>query len=265
MANRHPCPRRRAPGDGWGPQNRSRIGKCWRGKDGPPSLARNGEFPRASVVRSSIRTTPDAHERPIVRPRESATSCHTRIYRQPNLAVRIVVQQRTRRSIKLFSDQRVPSMNSILQKPDSRSTLCFVSLEFNVISLPCLIFFDFYRGTGFFGAGTWWILVCLLFVLLAMSLFTLPRRRSLAVSGLLVFALVTAAGFILPFLYPPPTKGYRADKLLHPNRRLSFRVRARRLTERWIRCQRPVPAAVGELMLGQDRYAHRKESALKRR
>ncbi|HRI16614.1 MAG TPA: hypothetical protein PLX89_26785 [Verrucomicrobiota bacterium] len=104
-------------------------------------------------------------------------------------------------------------MNSTRQKRDRRSTLCFVSLEFIVILLPCLIFFDVSSGTGFFGEWAVWILVCLLVVLLAMSLIYLSRRRSLAIWGILIFVSVTAAGLILPLLYPPPTKGHRTEQV----------------------------------------------------
>lgn len=37
------------------------------------------------------------------------------------------------------------------------------------------------------------------------------------------------------------------NKSLHTNHRPAFRGRARRFIGRWIRCQRPLPAAVGEL------------------
>lgn len=40
------------------------------------------------------------------------------------------------------------------------------------------------------------------------------------------------------------------NQALHRNRRSPFRVLVRSFLGRWIGCQRPVPAAVGELTLG---------------
>lgn len=104
-------------------------------------------------------------------------------------------------------------MNSKPREIQRRSTLYFASLEFLVILLPCLFVVDDRRGTGLFGSWAFWILVAALAALLVMSLAYLSRRRSLAISGLVVCALVTAAGFILPFVFPPPTKANHAEQV----------------------------------------------------
>lgn len=104
-------------------------------------------------------------------------------------------------------------MSFKLQKRDMRWTWCFKSLEFTVILLPWLIFIDEFRGIGFFGAWALWILTCLLLSLLATSLVLLPRRRSLAIEGLFVFVMVSAACLIAPSLIPPSTKGHRTTVL----------------------------------------------------
>lgn len=102
-------------------------------------------------------------------------------------------------------------MKSKLQKRHTFSTLSFVSVEFLVIVLLCLGVFDEWRGSSFLGPWAGWTLICSLVFLLAMSLAFLRRRRLLAISGLLVFFLATAFCFILPFLFPPATKGHLTE------------------------------------------------------
>ena len=88
-----------------------------------------------------------------------------------------------------------------------------------------------------------WILVATLAAFTGYVVGPLSRRRSLAISGLVVCALVTAAGFILPFVFP--TKSNHAEQVRSTGTAACFGFGRTPVIRALASLPAPTPAAVG--------------------